>query len=158
MVLKVQLNEKNMKQIFDAIDELSAQVSKKDVAERALKRAVKPMLDQAKFDAPEGPTGNLARSIKSKSAKIKNKRVVVGAIRYGVYVPHAHLVSKGTGPRTRKSDGRYTGIMPPNFYWDIAYEQNKGEFVKNMEDHIIDEVNKVIKRKLNKQLKVTNRK
>lgn len=148
MSFKFELDKAEMEKAYQALAEAGKVVRKKDILTRAMKQALAPMLRQAREDAPEGPTGNLAAGITVRNAAIRNRKTTGAAIQFGVYVPHAYIVQDGTGPRYRKKDGRYVGIMPPNLFFKIAYEQHKEAFVKNVSKEIIKEIEKSVGRKI----------
>ena len=145
MRIKIEGIEEAMK----ALDNISKDIKRKPILDRAMKKAMKPILAQAKEDAPEND-GELVKSIKAKSARIRNKRTTSGAIQVGVYAPHAWLVQNGSGPRTKTSTGQYVGIMPPNFFFAIAMEQHKEAAVKSIGNSILAEVDKAVKKHMRK--------
>lgn len=147
MSVRFNVNQSELKNVYQLLDDISDIINKKTVVEKALKTSFEPLLEKARQDAPEGPTGNLKDGIKSRSAKIRNKATTAGAIQFGVFAPHAYFISDGTGPRTRKSDGRYTGFVEPNPFWDAAYESEKAGAIKRLGDNILNEIENSIKNK-----------
>lgn len=112
----------DQKDLFIAFDRVRDSVKTREV-NKVLKLAAKPIRKAARTLAPVGPTGNLKRSIKTKTLK-------GGAVTVRPdfkIAPHAHLVVSGTGERFRRrvvfrpggvqiavSGGVYTGVMPAN--------------------------------------------
>lgn len=148
--MSIRVEMKGVKDAVEGLNKVSEFVKQKPVLDRAMKQALKPMLNQAKYDAPEGETGELAKSIGVRSAKIRNRKTTSGAVQFGVYAPHAWLVENGSGPRHRKDNGQFTGIMPPNFFFKIAQEQHKAHFNNELGKHIVEETEKAVKRYLRK--------
>lgn len=120
-----------MKVAVDGLETLNKQlealprnVSRKILA-GALRKAARPIANEARATAPVGPTGNLRRSFRVRAirARILRRRGKAAGVsitnRNTASAPHAHLVEKGTGPRYTKS-GRYTGIMPANPFMERA--------------------------------------
>lgn len=79
---------------------------------KALKPAAAILKRQAKADAPQGPTGNLKRSIVVRSLRGMPPAVSV----YPTYkiAPHKHLIEAGTKARTRKAIGGKFAYLEPN--------------------------------------------
>ena len=122
---------------------------KKAVLVKAMRASAQPMLKQARTDVPKGPTGNLRKGIKVRSAKIRNPKNTIAAAQIGNFAPHAHWISYGTGPRTRTSDGKYLGMVAPNFYFERAYEGNKMKFINNMNKEVLKQMQKAADKHVN---------
>ena len=145
MGLKVDLSEIML--AVKELDEVSDKIFPEKVLQNAMKAAVKPMLDQARFDAPEH-SGNLKRNIQARSASIRNPMTTAAAIRFGIFANHAHLVQFGTKPRYKKKNGQYVGIMPPNLFFKIAYEQHKGAAIATLDKHVREATTKELRKVL----------
>jgi HK97 gp10 family phage protein len=126
--------------VEDALKELPRAVGRSAVL-AALKEGAKPIAQQMRENAPQGPTGNLKKSIVVSTMRIgrriKSRRsvfVFVGAdTKLG---PHAHLIERGTAPRTPKDkkvmkgkDGTFYGTkaapMKPQPFLRPAWEATK---------------------------------
>lgn len=91
-------------------------------AEPVLMEAAEMIAAGIEKKAPQGPTGNLKKSVKAKQLKRrgKNPAPAIAAIDRKI-APHAHLVEKGSkGVRVAKRGkykGRSFGVMPKsNFF------------------------------------------
>tara|TARA_R110000868_G_scaffold25149_3_gene98218 strand:+ start:2306 stop:2806 length:501 start_codon:yes stop_codon:yes gene_type:complete len=113
------------KELETALAEIEKKATAKGVMRRALKKAAQPVVDAAIGFAPEGPTGNLKKSITistklSKRQAAKNRKLVAdgkAAVEmfigpdYNVAGRHAHLVEFGTGPHI--NGGTFAGSQHP---------------------------------------------
>jgi HK97 gp10 family phage protein len=129
---------------FDELEKALGELPKslrKGVLTRTLRAAAKPIRDEMVANVPQGPTGNLRKSIivspKRIGKRIKSKRSVFMFVgpdaRLG---PHAHLVEYGTGPREVKNkkimkgkDGKFygqvVGPMPPQPFVRPAWQRTR---------------------------------
>lgn len=114
---------------FRELEQALAQIEKtataKAVMRRALKTAARPVADLAAALAPEGPTGNLKRSISistklSKRQQQANRRLQAeGKAAVEMFLGpdykqagnHAHLVEFGTKPHRNR--GQFAGTQHP---------------------------------------------
>lgn len=53
----------------------------------------------------------------------RTKKAVFGPVQPGSKAYHFHLVALGTAPRTQRSTGRYTGVMPRNSFFSRSASQ-----------------------------------
>ncbi|MCP4639719.1 MAG: hypothetical protein GY851_04770 [bacterium] len=93
---------------------------------RSLKELAKIVKEAIKSEAPEGPTGNLKKSI---THKVQENYAVIGPdhqqFAEGEKGYHAHLVEFGTVARYSKSGG-FRGVMPPNPFMRRAWTRSVG--------------------------------
>lgn len=144
MAVKFELTGVN--EVIKGLHAVTDHVFHEKILQGAMKSALQPILKQARFDAPEGPTGNLRNSIGVRSAKVRKPATTAAAVQFGVFSPHAYIVQEGTGPRFKKSDGQYVGIMPPNLFFAIAVEQHAPAYQASLGSHIIKETDKAAKK------------
>lgn len=98
-----------------------------DTVEAIALDAARIISTEIKALAPQGSTGNLKKSIVAKILQRSNPiepapAIVAINFRRG---PHAHLVEKGTAPRTQKTTGRFVGSMPAHPFFMPGYEAKK---------------------------------
>lgn len=117
------------RQLEDNLKELPKAMGR-TVLRNALKKAAKPIRDEASANAPHGPSGNLAKSIvittKRNGRTVRNRRgvtIFVGADH--ITAPHAHLVEFGTVERFHRKSGKSVGIMPQHPFFTRAFETMK---------------------------------
>lgn len=122
----------------------------KAVLRKSLRKAAKPIRDEAKKNAPRGPTGNLAKgmiiSTKVHGRKVKTRKsvtVFVGADH--MKAPHAHLVEFGTAPREHKS-GKSTGQMPATGFLRKSWDATKDQALNILTESIREELYSAAKR------------
>lgn len=116
---------------LEGVDRLEARVKQimlsaddADKVEPVLLKAADVIADSARSKAPEGPTGNLKRGIRSTLLRRLLGRPAAGAgVDYAI-APHAHLVEFGTSARHQKS-GKYTGIGPAKPFLRPAIDESK---------------------------------
>ena len=146
----------------EGFDELKRKIKKLDdsVKRREIikiqKKVAKPLVEKAKLEAPEGPTGNLVDSI----------GIVVGRSKVypNIYVTarvkggnkgkgnHAHLVHEGTTLRRRKGRGKKnrskgsTGVMPSNPFLIRAFNSARSGLIANYEKEIAGHIKRQIKK------------
>lgn len=89
-----------------------------------------PLIHKAHRLAPVGRTGNLAESIGVEKPSLK-RAGEVGEVRVGPKRPkgsHAHLVEYGTKDRGR------TGVMPKEPFMEPAFEAEKNDVFRNIDE------------------------
>ena len=125
----------------------------KQLGAEALNDAARIILDEAKASAPQGPTGNLKKSITFKvQASDRQKRLFALVKVNRKIAPHAHLVEAGTkGARVRKKgsakaykmpDGNFIapqagqeitiGAMPASRFFRKGVAKGKKQFVSKL--------------------------
>lgn len=145
--------DKELKRLFEI---LPAKVNKK-ILLSAFRKGARPLIKQARVNAPKDE-GDLKRSIGTVTAKPKNRNkaaVRIGPRRGKAKTAngfHGHLVEFGTAPRKTES-GRFTGAMPANPFMAPAWESEKGDVQKTINDSIGEVVEKVIKSTLKRKFK-----
>lgn len=123
-----------VKQIMLAADDA-------DKVEPVLLKAAEVIEESARAKAPQGPTGNLKRGIRSTLLRRLLGRPAAGAGADYRIAPHAHLVERGTTARRQKTTGRYTGISTAKPFLGPAIAENKGnvmEIIRNGIKRIIE--------------------
>lgn len=144
------------------LKEMDGKLTQK-VIEGTFRKAAKPLIRSARQKAPEGPTGNLKKSIgvfPSKSSQRRAKEMAgiwVGPRLGKAYKGyHAHLIEFGTKDRTPKKGQflvfeyqgrkvfakRAKGISPKPFM-QPAYNETYGEMVVIIEDEVENVFKKV---------------
>lgn len=105
-----------------------------------------PLVNEAHLLAPVGKTGNLADSIGVEKPSLKRVneigQVNVGPRRGRYKGNHAHLVEYGTGDRGR------TGVMPAHPFMKPAFEKEKDDVFKNINEILGRKVVSAMKRKI----------
>ncbi len=139
---------------FDAlqrqIKRLSDSVKRKEI-HKIQSRIAKPLVEKAKLEAPEGPTGNLVDSIgiiKGRSVTYPNiyvapkvgkkgkARIIKGG-RSNNSGFHGHLVHDGTSFRRKKRGKKSsTGVMPANPFLQRAYNSLKGGLISGYQKEL----------------------
>lgn len=117
------------------------------------KDALKPVRDMAETFAPI-EEGDLRDSIEVSTTLSKRQRRLYRkkgeiAVYAGPTYPkgaHGHLVEFGTGPRTQKKTGRYTGQMPARPFMRPAWDANKEGVLQYMRDNIWGVLKKAVVR------------
>jgi HK97 gp10 family phage protein len=66
--------------------------------------------------------------------------------RAGPSAPHAHLVEFGTAPRHWKSNGKFTGSMPPQPYMRPAWDYGKDKALRTIKDGLTQDVKEAAQR------------
>jgi len=84
-------------------------------------KKAKKIADEARSRAPQGPTGNLKRAIKS--FKGRNKGLALAVVDAKI-APHRHLVEFGTSKMSARP------------YWRPTLEANKEGIVKDLKDKV----------------------
>lgn len=152
-----------IEELMRNLEELPTIAMQKTVIRNALQKAAKPIADVAKSYCPQGPTGNLAKSIKISTVLKRSQRkgrytdpkaveVFVGSTS-----PHAHLVEFGTverilpKPRKVELDGHWveiktTGKMPANPFMRRAWDSTKDMALKIFTKEMRNELYKAAKR------------
>lgn len=138
--MSVILKVTGVKEIDNVLKGMPLQLTDR-VLQNASAAASKPLVEEAKLTAPEGPTGYLVDSIgvvRSRSSSIGNRElglVKVGPRRGGKYRGyHAHLVEYGTGQRRNKK-GANRGRMPAQPFMGPSFKakQDKIRIIYNDE-------------------------
>lgn len=115
---------------IEGLDEMEAHL--KDwapkEADKVMRAAVQGVVSYIRKDVvqhtPVGPTGNLKRSIKTRTRRTGNGRF--GGEVYS-RAPHWHLVNFGTGERVQRS-GRRTGKSPARKFVTVAIAKGAKHF------------------------------
>jgi HK97 gp10 family phage protein len=109
--------------------------------EPVMMEGAKVIADAARSKAPQGPTGNLKRSIKSKFLKQLGNypRSAAAAVDRKI-APHAHLIEFGTKPRMQKTTGCYTGIGPARPFFRPAVDSNVAKIYTQIKDKLLDTI------------------
>lgn len=121
-------------EFIDAVDKLVESI-RPEKAEPILHKGAQKMTKALRENAPEGPSGNLKRAIKTKKLQRwgKGPAPSIAAVDRKI-APHVHLVEHGTSgvrpvdpPRIVMIDGKpvkvtNTGRMPPNPFFRRTVE------------------------------------
>jgi hypothetical protein len=97
-----------------------------DISESILAEA-DSMRDTIKSEAPQGPTGNLKKSVQSGLFKARQGKPIAGFVRVNRRTaPHAHLVEFGAR----------SGRMPSNSFFARGVAKSKGPVLDKISDKI----------------------
>lgn len=148
------------KEIDDVLKKLPDSLSE-PVIRAANRAAAKPLIDKAKANAPEGPTGHLVDSI-GIANKVEEKGSIIKAGKGAVAVGprrgkgnrntqgwHAHLVEYGTVKRSKKN-GQITGVMPANPFMKPAWLSTQVEVRAKIKEELGKSVKSLMKRTIKK--------
>ncbi len=158
--MRINVKLEGIKEIDELLRKLPDSLSAK-IIESANRAAVKPLIEKAKANAPEGNTGNLVDSIGIASrvkggATIKASKglTIVGPRRgkgKGQQGHHAHLVEYGTAERVQKSTGKSTGsISPGKPFMKPAWISTQVEVRKNIKEELGKSVIRTMKKTVKK--------
>lgn len=131
---------------FSEVDAMLRELPKsmsRTVVRNALKKAAKPIKDEAAAGAPGSIKKSMEIADKRLGRKVRSTKAVYVFV--GPTEPHAHLVEFGTGPRYHKS-GKYVGKMPPNPFMRKAWDAMKGEAFEILKTELSNELMKAAKR------------
>lgn len=132
----------DFRELEKMLDQLPKAMSKA-VLRNALKKAAKPIKEQAASTAP----GSIGKSMKIATQRtgrrVRARKAVFVFV--GPTEPHSHLVENGTGPRYH-ANGKYVGEMPPNPFLRPAWDANKGKSLGILTKEIEAELLKAVKR------------
>jgi HK97 gp10 family phage protein len=115
------------------VTKLIAALDKTEVA-KILETPAKMLEDDIRARAPQGPTGNLKRSIMSKVYDDYAAAVAIIGINYGV-AHHAHLVEFGHG-------GPHPAPAHP--FFRPAWDSNKNQILQDVKQGLIDAVDQAV--------------
>jgi HK97 gp10 family phage protein len=102
------------------------------VMRQAINAAATPVLKAARSNAPRDK-GVLLAGLAKKVKTYSKSMTIVGLIGpISRSAPHAHLVEKGTEPRTQKKTGRYTGRVLGSHFLQKALEENEAAALSTM--------------------------
>lgn len=165
-MVKLAFEVDGLKETIDALDKIELDINKKKVLDRALSKASAPITKEAKQIADAlALTGNLAKGIKTKVAKIYKPEATASAVAPGSYAPHSHWAEYGTALRWNNPwDGdkyawaqaidfkrgrkHFTGQMPPLFSFYAIAEKHEPSVVGSVTKHVENETNKAVKKYL----------
>lgn len=129
---------------YSEIDKMLAELPRamsKAVVRNALKKAAKPIKDEASARAP----GNIGSTMKIDTKRLGRRRARGALVFVGPTEPHAHFVEFGTAPRYH-ANGKYVGEMPPNPFMRPAWDAMKGRSLEILRKEIENELMKAAKR------------
>jgi HK97 gp10 family phage protein len=126
---------------IEGMDELEKQL--KELEKSLNPDKIEPILLEAAYDlaeamrakAPQGPTGNLKKSIRARLLKQYAGHPAAGAGVDRKKASHAHLVEFGTVQRHQKS-GKSTGTMPAKPFLRPAWDSNKERITRKVIENI----------------------
>ena len=123
---------------IDGLQELNSNIQKviaslsPDEVEPVLLESAEQVADHARANAPEGPTGNLKRSIVAKTLQRRGDAPAPALVAIDFRIaPHAHLVEFGTAERIGPT-GKSSGIMPAEPFFRPAWDSEKGHIVEDI--------------------------
>lgn len=123
-----------VKEINEVLAGLPLQVNHR-ILQQANTEAAKMIVNQAKLEAPEGPTGGLIDSIGTIKPSISASEFIgethTGPRRGRFKGHHAHLVHDGTKQRNYKGADR--GRMTPNRFMQRAFDKTNARVLDNIE-------------------------
>ncbi len=120
-----------MEQLNRNLEKVIKSLSPEEI-EPILLASAKQVADDARSNAPLGPTGNLKRGIVAKTLRrIGNEPAPsIAAIDFRI-APHAHLIEFGTVERHQKS-GKSTGVSPAHPFFRPAWDKNRGHIEEDI--------------------------
>jgi hypothetical protein len=147
----VKISLTGVREIDAVLKGLPLQLSHK-ILGQAHADAAKPLVDRAKLQAPDGPTGNLIDSIGVEKTNIA-KATEIGQVQAGPrrggrnrgYV--AHLVEYGTKPRKNKK-GANRGVMKAKPFMRPSFELTKVDVEGRIATSIGKKLNAFMKKTL----------
>ena len=142
-----------LKELDEMLKNIEPKLQNK-IVRKALRKAVSPLLRQAKATAPKA-TGNLKKSIKARIQKRRNGQLV---IQVRPFAPHFYLIEVG-GDNTRRPTkakvlafknkagqmvfARQVEAAPAKPFFTRAYNQNKDSMIENFRNDIITQLQKM---------------
>ena len=132
----------------------------KGVARRAMKKELQPVASMANAlwpgsdDKAIGITSKLARGQRRPKSGRSILNLFVGATDR---IPHGHLIEFGTGPRTQKTTGRYTGSVTPDPFLQPAWDKYRGKILEGLGARLWGEIAKTMARQAKRAAKKAGR-
>ena len=138
MAQSVTIELKNFKSLEKFFDRYPPEVTTRAVAQRAMKKAAKPLVNRIRANAPIGLTGSLKKSIgttvsKRRSGPIGQNVVAVGPRRSKTLRGFTGtFIESGTDERTQKKTGKGVGRIQSRPFVEPAFNSTVGIVQKNL--------------------------
>ena len=144
---RLNIDTRNFQHLQQFWDDLKG-ADQSQVMRQAFRRAVRPLVQQARTMAPSQDTaegGGLRRSIGTQSIGRGEWGILVGAKR--PQGAHAHLIEEGTTERFRRTKGDApTGRVRALHWFRRAYEATEDTVFNNLEDSWLVSIDNMIVR------------
>lgn len=128
----IKLDTSNFKKFDKLLQELPNAFAKQ-VCQSAMRKALKPMMQEAKLLAPNAAIRDTIKISPTVKRSQRRYEVGRGLIMYmGSSHPLAHLFEFGTTERKQKKTGRYTGRMIMQPWARPAFEAKKHEVMRKL--------------------------
>lgn len=148
----INIDTRHIKVLEDFFDD-QATSDKSRIIIQSFRKAVKPLVDQAKVNAPKGKTRNLVGSIGTMELK-GQLAILVGAMR--PRGAHAHLNESGTVMRSyitrKKKVQKNVGKMTPSAFFERAYNATQEQIFNTTADEWYEQIGRAIDKTNRKML------
>ena len=149
----VKFEIEGLSDLEQALGELS-KATRRNVARRAMKKALEPVIETARQLAPDGnPSAPglkeslvLATRVDRRYRDIPTEKDEVPMWAGPAALPHAHLVEFGTAPRYQKKTGRYVGVMPARPFLRPAWDLHERQILSRISEVLSAEIEKSVAR------------
>ncbi|NBE05932.1 HK97-gp10 family putative phage morphogenesis protein [Paragemmobacter ruber] len=150
--MTIKMRVEGLRELDDALKSLSTRTAK-TTAERAMRKALRPVADAAKAAAPRSDDGKhmadtitVAKVLKPSQRDGAERPTDFRRIMYvGAESPHAHLIEFGTVERFHKS-GKSTGAMPAHPFMRPAWDGNVQAVLASLTEHLRREIDRAVAR------------
>lgn len=152
--MSISMKMEGFRDLDRALAELPAGTAR-GVVRRVMKRELAPVANMANAFWPGADDAVFkigSKLVRSQPAAKRGASIVnmfVGADRY---VPHAHLIEWGTGPRHQKS-GKYVGAVAPSPALTPAWEMNKDLVLRGLGAGLWEEISRTLDRRARRAAK-----